>query len=83
MLWNPKPPELCAGFALIKMAGGVGSFVGPSLIGALSDSSDGSCTAAVLLLAAFLVIASAMQLLFREPGAQLHTIQNAWASRVA
>lgn len=63
----------CAGFALIKMAGGLGSFVGPSLIGALSDSSSGggggSYTAAVLLLAAFLVVASAMQLLFREPGA--------------
>ena len=51
----------------------LGSFVGPSLIGALSDSSSfggGSYTAAVLVLAAFLLAASAMQLLFREPGAR-------------
>ena len=59
-----------AGFALIKMAGGLGSFVGPSLIGALSDAGGGgSYAAAVLLLAAFLLAASAMQLWFREPGA--------------
>ena len=61
-----------AGFALMKMVGAFGSFLGPSLVGVLSDASGGSYTAAVLVLTAFLLIAFALQLLFPEPGEQHH-----------
>lgn len=53
----------------MKMMGGVGGFTGPFLIGALSDASGGSYHAAVSVLAALLLVASVMHLLFREPGA--------------
>ena len=57
-----------AGFALIKMLGGLGSFLGPSLIGELSDAEGGSYAAALIVLAACLVLASVMQIFFRQPG---------------
>ena len=68
---------LCrTGFALMKMMGSVGSFVGPYLIGLTSDAS-GTFTPAMLLLAVCLLSASVMQLLFREPGTlfTLHTVR--------
>jgi hypothetical protein len=57
-----------SGFALMKMAGGLGSFAGPSLIGALSDAEGGSYGGALLVLAVFLAAAGLMQLFFRQPG---------------
>lgn len=60
-----KPPA--AGFALMKMMGSAGSFVGPYFIGVSSDAS-GSFTPAMLLLALCLLCAGVMQLFFREPG---------------
>ena len=51
----------------MKMMGAAGSFVGPLFIGVTSDAS-GSFTPAMLMLAACLLGASAMALLFREPG---------------
>lgn len=59
---------LATGFALMKMVGAFGSFLGPSLVGVLSDASGGSYTAAMLVLTACLLAAFAMQLLFQEPG---------------
>ena len=56
-----------AGFALMKMMGSAGSFVGPYFIGVTSDAS-GSFTPAMLLLALCLLCAGVMQLFFREPG---------------
>ncbi len=55
------------GFALMKMMGSAGSFVGPFFIGVTSDAF-GSFTPAMLMLAACLLGAAAMQLLYREPG---------------
>ncbi|CAL8464997.1 g4532 [Coccomyxa elongata] len=57
-----------AGFALMKMMGSVGSFCGPFLIGALSDEYEGSFVPPVLLLSGFLLLASVLHFLFREPG---------------
>ncbi|CAL5229393.1 g12711 [Coccomyxa viridis] len=57
-----------SGFALMKMMGSAGSFVGPFFIGVTSDAF-GSFTPAMLMLAACLLGAAAMQLLYREPGA--------------
>lgn len=51
----------------MKMMGSVGSFVGPYFIGVTFDAF-GSFMPAMLLLALCLLGASAMQLLFREPG---------------
>jgi nitrate/nitrite transporter NarK len=57
-----------AGFALVKMLGGAGSFCGPVVMGALMDSSGGSFTPAMLFLSACMFAAAIMHLLFREPG---------------
>ncbi len=57
-----------AGFALMKMLACVGSFCGPFLIGALSDANKGSFVPALLLLSGLLLLASIMNLFFKEPG---------------
>ena len=49
-----------------------GSFCGPFLIGALSDANDGSFAPALLLLSGILLLASIMNLLFKEPGERRH-----------
>lgn len=64
------------GFALMKMIGAFGSFLGPSLVGVLSDASGGSYTPAILVLTVFLLTAVAMQLLFQEPGEQHQTVSS-------
>ena len=51
----------------MKMMGSAGSFVGPFFIGVTSDAF-GSFTPAMLMLAACLLGAAAMQLFFHEPG---------------
>ena len=54
----------------MKMMGSAGSFVGPFFIGVTSDAF-GSFTPAMLMLAACLLGAAAMQLFFHEPGESL------------
>ncbi len=61
-------PATCAGFALIKTVGSLGSFAGPALIGALADTTGGFA-APCLLLAACALAGAAMLLGFRAPGA--------------
>jgi hypothetical protein len=58
-----------SGFALVKMAGSLGSFAGPSLIGALSDAQGGRYAGALFVLAALLAVSGLMLLLFRQPEA--------------
>ena len=56
-----------AGFAVIKTVGSLGSFLGPALIGALADATDGFA-APCLLLAACVLAAAGPLLGFRAPG---------------
>ena len=58
-----------AGFAVIKTVGSLGSFLGPALIGALADATDGFA-APCLLLAACVLAAAGLLLGFRAPGAR-------------
>lgn len=52
----------------MKMLACVGSFSGPFLIGALSDANKGSFVPALLLLSGLVLLASIMNLFFKEPG---------------
>ena len=51
----------------MKMLGALGSFAGPSLIGAIADKRH-SYNLSMLIMAGLLIIASAMHMLFPEPG---------------
>ena len=52
----------------MKTLGAIGSFIGPSMIGFFSDHYH-SYTGAMLCLASLLLVASAMHMVFNEPGA--------------
>ena len=59
--------QAAAGFALINSLGAVGGFIGPSLVGLLTDRGGGFAPA-MLVLAAFLVVAGCLILAFPAPG---------------
>lgn len=56
----------------MKMCGAIGSFVGPLLIGAIADKRH-SYNLSILIMAALLIVASVMHMLFPEPGECPHT----------
>jgi hypothetical protein len=60
--------QAAAGFALINSLGAVGGFIGPYLLGVLSDRADGGFGTAMLVLAAFLLVSGTLILLFPAPG---------------
>ncbi|KAI3428732.1 hypothetical protein D9Q98_007556 [Chlorella vulgaris] len=63
------PPEkAAAGFAFINSIGAVGGFIGPYLLGVLSERGDGGFGTAMLVLACFLLVAGTCILLFPAPG---------------
>lgn len=60
--------QAAAGFAFINSIGAVGGFIGPYMLGLLSDRGDGGFSTAMLALAAFLLVAGTGILLFPAPG---------------
>ncbi|KAL4428103.1 hypothetical protein ABPG75_002192 [Micractinium tetrahymenae] len=60
--------QAAAGFAFINSVGAVGGFIGPFLLGRLSDRADGGFTAAMVMLACFLGASGTCLLLFPAPG---------------
>lgn len=69
-----------AGFALMKMVGTLGSFLGPALIGALADATGGFA-APCLVLGVCLAAGAVLMLAFRAPSAPPPaSAQRAWAA---
>ena len=69
-----------AGFALMKMVGALGSFLGPALIGALADATGGFA-APCLVLGVCLAASAVLMLAFRAPGVlPFIPQQEAWAA---
>ncbi|EFN55132.1 hypothetical protein CHLNCDRAFT_134195 [Chlorella variabilis] len=60
--------QAAAGFAFINSIGAVGGFIGPYLLGVLSDRGDGGFGTAMLVLACFLLVSGTLILLFPAPG---------------
>ncbi|KAK9803354.1 hypothetical protein WJX73_008105 [Symbiochloris irregularis] len=62
-----KGKTAASGFALMKMLGALGSFMGPSIIGYFAEHHE-SYTGAFIVLGCCLLIAAALTLLFHESG---------------